>query len=52
MIIRLRPSQYEFIRESLKSEKVICEKCKWSWKLSEGGSDPYTCHKCGHINKK
>lgn len=52
MIIRLRPSQYYFIRESLKNEKVICEKCKWSWKLSEGGDDPYTCHKCGHINKK
>lgn len=25
---------------------VTCEDCGWSWKLSEGGDDPYTCHKC------
>lgn len=50
MIIKLRPSQYKFIRESLKNEKVTCDNCGWSWKLSEGGDDPYTCHKCGHIN--
>ena len=31
--------------------KVTCDKCGWSWKLSEGGDDPYTCHKCGHTNK-
>jgi hypothetical protein len=29
---------------------VECEECGWSWKLSEGGDDPYTCHKCGHNN--
>jgi DNA-directed RNA polymerase subunit M/transcription elongation factor TFIIS len=30
---------------------VECEECGWSWKLSEGGDDPYTCHKCGHENE-
>lgn len=25
---------------------VTCKDCGWSWKLSEGGNDPYTCHKC------
>ena len=32
-------------------DKVVCDECKWSWKLSEGGDDPYTCHKCGHTNE-
>lgn len=31
-------------------DMVVCE-CGWSWKLSEGGDDPYVCHKCGHNNK-
>ena len=38
--------------KSPKSKKVKCSKCGWSWKLSEGGHDPYTCHKCGNINSK
>lgn len=33
------------------SEKVICSKCGWSWDLSDGGDDPYTCHKCGNVNE-
>lgn len=32
-------------------KKVVCDECGWSWKLSEGGDDPYTCHKCGHTNQ-
>lgn len=32
--------------------KIICDNCKWEWKLSEGGNDPYICHKCGHNNTK
>ena len=38
--------------KSQKSKKVKCSECGWSWKLSEGGHDPYTCHKCGNINSK
>ena len=40
------------ITEEIRDGEVICDNCGWSWKLSEGGNDPYTCHKCGHINKK
>jgi hypothetical protein len=29
---------------------VLCDKCGWSWKLSDGGDDKYICHKCGHDN--
>ena len=32
------------------NEKVVCQECGWSWDLSDGGDDPYTCHKCGHEN--
>lgn len=35
------------LREMTKSVKC---KCGWSWKLSEGGDDPYVCHKCGRDN--
>jgi len=38
--------------KSPKSKKVVCSECGWSWKLSEGGHDPYTCHKCGNVNSK
>ena len=34
-----------------KNKKVTCDKCGWSWDLSEGGDDPYICHKCGHDNE-
>jgi len=38
--------------ESKKDKDIVCSDCGWSWKLSEGGHDPYTCHKCGNINIK
>lgn len=41
----------KIISEEIKNGKVHCDKCGWSWKLSDGGKDPYTCHKCGHDNK-
>ena len=31
---------------------IVCQGCNWEWKLSEGGKDPYMCHKCGHDNSK
>ena len=45
-------SQLKKIIESVVDGKVICDNCGWSWKLSEGGHDPYTCHKCGNVNSK
>jgi len=43
----------DLIKKILKEEvkSVTCE-CGWSWKLSEGGDDPYVCHKCGVDNTK
>ena len=29
---------------------VVCEDCGWFWYLSDGGEDPYVCHKCGNDN--
>ena len=42
------------IRRILREEfdkKVTCT-CGWSWKYSEGGDEPYLCHKCGNDNSK
>jgi len=39
------------VYESVEGNKVTCDECGWSWDLSDGGDDPYTCHKCGHENK-
>jgi hypothetical protein len=40
------------IIKEIKDKIIKCKKCKWEWKLSEGGKDPYVCHKCGHDNTK
>jgi hypothetical protein len=32
-------------------ETITCQ-CGWSWELSDGGKEPYLCHKCGHDNSK
>lgn len=48
MNITITESQYNRIFE----DKTITCKCGWEWKLSDGGDDPYTCHKCGHVNKE
>jgi hypothetical protein len=39
------------LREEVRKGKVTCDNCGWSWKLSEGGHDPYICHKCNHNNE-
>jgi tRNA(Ile2) C34 agmatinyltransferase TiaS len=52
MKIKLTEEQIKRILEFVDSEKVICDQCDWSWKLSEGGDDPYICHKCGHDNEE
>lgn len=44
--------QLKTLIEVVTNKEVICDKCGWSWKLSDGGEDPYTCHKCGHINEE
>ena len=29
--------------------EIICDNCGWRWKIKDGGSDLYTCHKCNHV---
>lgn len=38
------------ISETVIGNNIVCDNCGWSWKISEGGDDLYTCHKCGHDN--
>ena len=40
---------YDNLSEA-EDKTIICPKCGWRWKLSTGGKDPYTCHKCGFDN--
>jgi hypothetical protein len=40
----------KILLETVKDGKVICDDCGWSWDISAGGDDLYTCHKCGHDN--
>jgi hypothetical protein len=46
----LTESQFNILFEKVSGGEVICDNCGWSWKLSEGGDDPYICHKCGYDN--
>jgi hypothetical protein len=32
------------------TQSVECSNCGWEWDLTDGGNDPYLCHKCGHDN--
>lgn len=51
MRILISENQLKNIVEIVTKKGVICDKCGWSWKLSEGGDDPYICHKCGYNNE-
>jgi ribosomal protein S27AE len=51
MKILITEIQYEKIVETVTNKEAICDNCGWSWDLSEGGDDPYICHKCGHDNE-
>jgi hypothetical protein len=48
--MNLQESIRKVLREEL-DKKITC-KCGWSWKLSDGGDEPYICHKCGNDNSK
>jgi hypothetical protein len=45
-----KPTMTRF--DESKTEMIHCGNCNWSWKLSDGGNDPYVCHKCGTDNTK
>jgi len=40
----------DILNEKVDGSKVVCDKCHWSWDISDGGNHPYTCHKCGNDN--
>lgn len=42
--------KYIKLFEEFSANKVSCEGCDWSWRLDEGGKDPYICHECGYDN--
>jgi hypothetical protein len=46
-----KPTMTYFDENKSNDTKVTCKNCNWSWKLSDGGNDPYICHKCGHNNE-
>lgn len=50
MRILISENQLSKLVEIVTNKEVICDKCGWNWKLSDGGNDPYVCHKCGHNN--
>ena len=52
MKVIVTESQLRKIVETITDGKVICDSCGWSWELSDGGDDPYICHKCGHDNSE
>ena len=41
---------YEPVTEKIVGNKIVCDKCGWNWKISEGGDNLYICHKCGNDN--
>ena len=47
-----KPTMTHFDENNTKDVKIVCDNCGWSWNLSDGGLDPYTCHKCGCNNSK
>ena len=52
MRYKITEEQLKKIHEYYDSEKVVCDECGWSWKLSDGGNDPFICHKCGKNNEE
>jgi predicted Zn-ribbon and HTH transcriptional regulator len=50
--IKEDPKYYDKLTKAgLEEERIIhCKNCGWDWKASEGGQDPYVCHKCGTNN--
>jgi len=41
-----------YVDPGIGKKKVKCKKCGWEWNMSDGGKDPYVCHKCGYNNAK
>lgn len=46
MKVIVTETQLKKFTKNVADSKVVCDSCGWSWKLSEGGDDPFKCHKC------
>ena len=44
------PIDINTLQEAVVGDKIECDNCDWSWDISSGGDDLYTCHKCWHDN--
>lgn len=43
----------EDLLEAINSEgEITCDNCGWKWNISNGGEEPFICHKCGHDNEE
>jgi hypothetical protein len=38
-------------KEIINDDSIVCDNCGWKWKMADGGSDTFICHKCGHNNQ-
>ena len=36
--------------EQVQGDSIVCDNCRWKWKIEDGGDDLYICHKCGYDN--
>lgn len=52
MKVIITEHQLKTLLEVIKNDKVICDNCGWSWYISDGGDDPYICHKCWYDNSE
>jgi len=39
------------VNKKIVGDNVVCDKCGWSWKITDGGNDVYKCHKCNNNNQ-
>lgn len=42
----------KIVKAKTASKMMRCTSCGWEWKVSDGGSDVTTCHKCGGKAKR
>jgi hypothetical protein len=49
--VTFRVPEKKNYNEVIDGDSIICDKCGWQWKMEDGGTDMYICHKCGFNNK-
>ena len=49
--VTFRVPEKKNYNEIIDGDSIICDRCGWQWKMEDGGTDKYICHKCGFNNK-